>query len=63
MSANSVSGFGKKVRGYTKEIVAEITGDAPLQEDGRREIAEGRGQGSSPATDPRHNDTPEEPRR
>lgn len=63
MSGNPVEGIGKRIKGYAKEVVAEVTGDARLQEDGRREIAEGRVQGSGPASDPRLHEAPGEPRR
>ncbi len=49
MSDHPISAFGKRVSGTAKEIVAEITGDARLQEDGRRDIAQGR----SPAVEDR----------
>jgi hypothetical protein len=46
MTSDPLGGFGKKARGYTKELVAEFTGDARLQEDGRRNIVEGRLEGA-----------------
>ena len=45
MTSDSLAGLGKKAKGCTKELVAEFTGDARLQEEGRREIAEGRRKG------------------
>lgn len=49
MSENPIAALGKRIGGTAKEVVAEITGDARLQEDGRRDIADGR----SPAVDTR----------
>ena len=56
MTDHPISSFGKRLTGTAKEIVAEITGDARLQEDGRRDIAEGR----TPSADERPDlrDTP-----
>ncbi|KTR03755.1 hypothetical protein NS365_17435 [Aureimonas ureilytica] len=42
MSDHPIAALGKRIGGTAKEIVAEITGDARLQEDGRCDIAEGR---------------------
>ncbi|WP_062115852.1 CsbD family protein [Aureimonas sp. AU40] len=49
MSDHPIASLGKRIGGTAKEVVAEITGDARLQEDGRRDIADGR----SPAVDGR----------
>jgi hypothetical protein len=49
MSEHPIAALGKRIAGTAKEVVAEVTGDAKLQEDGRRDIAEGR----SPAMDGR----------
>lgn len=46
MTADPLAGLGKKAKGYTKEFVAELTGDARLQEEGRRDIVEGRLEGA-----------------
>ncbi|MBC6718812.1 hypothetical protein H9Q09_21815 [Aurantimonas sp. DM33-3] len=51
MTSDSLAGLGKKAKGYTKELVAEFTGDARLQEKGGREIAEGRREGIASTSD------------
>ena len=51
MTSESLAGLGKKAKGYAKELVAEFTGDARLQEEGRREIVEGRREGIASTSD------------
>jgi hypothetical protein len=36
-----VSGLPSRIRGYAKELVAEVIGDARLQEDGKVDIVRG----------------------
>lgn len=62
MTSESLAGLGKKAKGYTKELVAEFTGDARLQEEGRREIVEGRRKGIASMSDASSSvRTPEKP--
>lgn len=42
MADNPIRKIAKRAKGYTEEIVAEVVGDANLQEEGRRDIAAGR---------------------
>lgn len=42
MADNPIKGVAKRTKGYVEAIVAEVVGDANLQEEGRRDIAEGR---------------------
>ncbi|WP_370193856.1 MULTISPECIES: hypothetical protein [Aurantimonas] len=51
MTSDPLAGLGKKAKGYTKEFVAEFTGDARLQEEGRHEIGEGRREGIDSTSD------------
>ena len=60
MTSDSLAGLGKKAKGYTKELVAEFTGDARLQEEGRREIVEGRREGIASTSDDSSSVTPRE---
>ncbi|WAJ29252.1 CsbD family protein [Antarcticirhabdus aurantiaca] len=63
MTSNPVSGLGKRMKGAAKELVAEITGDADLQDEGRRDIAAGRVESAGPTSGPRHGEAPKEPAR
>lgn len=42
MTDKPTAGIGKRAAGYLKEFVAELTGDARLQDEGREEVAKGR---------------------
>jgi hypothetical protein len=43
-----ISGLPSRLRGYAKELVAEVVGDARLQEDGKADILRGHQLGDEP---------------
>lgn len=45
MGSNPVGRLSKKMKGYVEEAVAEVVGDAGLQSQGRRHIAQARIEG------------------
>ncbi len=58
---NTKPGLGAKFAGTIREVVAEVTGDAALQEKGRREIAGGDGRERQPQIESQNGRTPEKP--